>query len=287
MSQETESKKDVELIKKDVSTQVLAKINAFQAAGELRLPKDYSVENALKSAYIILTDPRNNLLVKCTKESVANALLKMVVWGLSPLKKQCDFIPYGDKLECSPEYTGNIAMAKRYGGLKHIKPNAVFKGDEFAWEVDCETGNKRIVTHKQTLDSISSNEVIGAYAVITMEDGTVDTEIMSMAQIRASWNQGATKGASPAHRNFPDEMAKKTVINRACKPLIRSSNDSILMPDDDDEQKLSVSQKHIQEADKNANIETVDFTEVSETEKAIDIADESTGEVSNEVKPLF
>ena len=67
-------------IKKDISAQVLAKIEVFRSAGELRIPKDYSPENALKSAYLVLTDPKNNLLVKCSKESVANAMLKMVVW---------------------------------------------------------------------------------------------------------------------------------------------------------------------------------------------------------------
>src|SRR5690554_4387057 len=97
----------VESVKKDVSTQVLAKIEAFKATGELKIPKDYSPENALKAAYLILSETKNSsnqfALQHCTKESIANALLKMVVWGLSPLKKQCDFIMYGNKLDCSIE----------------------------------------------------------------------------------------------------------------------------------------------------------------------------------------
>ena len=38
--------------------------------------------------------------------------------------------------------------------------------------------------------------------------------------------QGATKGQSPAHRNFPQEMAKKTVIGRACKLFVSTSDDA-------------------------------------------------------------
>lgn len=49
-----------------------------------------------------------------------------------------------------------------------------------------------------------------------------------MAQIRAAWGQGATKGGSPAHKNFAEEMAKKTVIGRACKAIINSSDDAWL-----------------------------------------------------------
>jgi recombination protein RecT len=45
--------------------------------------------------------------------------------------------------------------------------------------------------------------------------------------------QGATKGGSPAHKNFPDQMAIKTVISRACKTFISSSDDSALFDDDD------------------------------------------------------
>ena len=253
----------LELVKKDISAQVLARVEIFQKSGELRIPKDYSPENALKSAYLILTDPRNNLLAQCTKESAANALLKMVVWGLSPLKKQCDFIKYGDKLECTPEYTGNIVLAKRYGGLKDIKGNAIFEGDTFEFEVDPTTGRKRILKHTQTLESIGSKNIKGAYAVYEMNDGKIDVEIMNIVQIRDAWNQGATKGASPAHKNFPDQMAIKSVINRACKLIIRGSDDSALFSNDDE---TNVVDREIAE---NANVETISFEDVTPVAEVI------------------
>jgi recombination protein RecT len=224
--------------KKDISVQVLARIELFQKSGELRLPPNYSAENALKSAYLVLSDTKTKddkpVLEVCTKESVAESLLKMVVWGLSPLKKQCDFIAYGNKLQCSPEYTGNIILAKRYGNLEEINANAVFKGDEFVFENDVQTGRKRVIKHTQTLETFGSKEIIGAYAVMIFKDRTTKTEIMNMQQIRQAWEQGSAKGNSPAHRNFPDQMAIKTVINRACKSLIRSSDDAILYSDSND-----------------------------------------------------
>jgi len=51
---------------------------------------------------------------------------------------------------------------------------------------------------------------------------------MTMKDIRTAWNQGATKGNSPAHKNFPDQMAIRTVMNRAIKIEVASSNDSHL-----------------------------------------------------------
>lgn len=252
-------------IKKDISTQVLAKIDAFQKSGELTLPKDYNAENALKSAYIILSDPKNNILEKCDKGSVAEALLKMVVYGVSPIKKQCYFIPYGNKLECSISYAGNIVTAKRYGNLKSIKANAIFRGDVFEFQVDSETGRRKVTKHTQTLDSIGTNEIVGAYAVYELNDGTIDTEVMSINQIRMAWGQGGSKGASPAHKNFADQMACKTVINRACKLLISSSDDSILYDPLEDDKVIDVTAENVaHEIRTEANKENLDFDKASE-----------------------
>lgn len=252
-------------VKNDISVQVLSKIDAFQQSGELTLPKDYNVENALKSAYIILSDPKNNILAKCDKTSVAEALLKMVVYGVSPIKKQCYFIPYGEKVECSISYAGNIAIAKRYGNLKTIKGNAIFKGDTFEFEVDASTGRRKIIKHIQTIDTIGTNDIVGAYAAYELTDGTTDVEVMNIKQIQMSWGQGGSKGNSPAHKNFADQMAIKTAINRACKLLISSSDDSVLYDPLDDEKVIDVTDANVQhEIKKEANKETLDFSKVEE-----------------------
>jgi recombination protein RecT len=260
----TDVSKKVAVVKKDITVHVLAKVESFKNSGELKIPKDYSPENALKSAYLILAETSNkqgqNALTHCTQESIANALLKMVVWGLSPLKKQCDLIMYGKKLECSIEYTGNIALARRYGGLKNISGVSVRKGDEFEFEVDTATGRKKVTKHKQTLESLSG-EVIGAYAVKELMDGTFDTEIMNMNQIRKAWNQGAMKGNSPAHKNFPGQMSIKTVINRACKLLIRGSDDRVLgIGGDDNETTIDVVAEDVKsEIEENANTTVIEI----------------------------
>lgn len=232
--------------------QVLAKIKSFIETGDLRLPKDYSPENAIRSAYLVLLDHDKKPLENCTKESVCNALFKMTVLGLSPMKKQCDFIPYGTILKCNESYAGNIALAKRYGGLKRIKANAIFAGDVFEFEVGVD-GRRKIIKHTQTMESFGTKDLKGAYAICEMEDGTFDVEIMNMIQIRDAWNQGPMKGNSPAHKNFPDQMACKTVINRACKLLIRSSDDSVLMLDDDNDTKDITAESVKTEIKANAN----------------------------------
>lgn len=229
---------NVPVVQKDVVDSVLAKITKFEETGELKLPANYSAANALKSAWLILQETKDRsdrpALVVCTKESIANALLDMVVQGLSPMKKQCYFIVYGNKLTLQRSYLGTLAIAKRVGGVLTAVANCVYEGDGFIFSVDPQTGLKKIVKHEQTLETLDANKVKGAYAILVTDDGRVIVEIMNITQIKQAWMQGATKGGSPAHKNFGDEMAKKTVIGRACKLLIGMSDDSALFDEPDD-----------------------------------------------------
>lgn len=224
----------------NVSEQVLAKIEQFQADGGLTLPKNYSVENHMKSAWLVLqsTVDRNGkpALAICTKDSIANALFDMVLQGLSVSKKQGYFIVYGDKLEFQRSYFGTIALAKRAGGIVgEPVANVIYEGDEFIYQIDPKNGRISIVKHDQKIENIDNTKIKGAYALVTYPDGSTQCTIMSMAQIRAAWGQGATKGNSPAHKNFAEEMAKKTVIGRACKAIINSSDDAWLYDGKEDD----------------------------------------------------
>jgi len=223
-------------IEKTIADSVLRRIQTFTANKDIRLPENYSPENALKSAWLILLEAKDKdnkpVLEVCTKESIANALLNMVLQGLNPVKKQCDFIAYGTKLTMMREYHGTMALAKRYGGIKEAVGNVIFEGDEFEYSIDSR-GYKKVTKHIQGIDNIDAAKIKGAYAALLFEDSERQpfVEIMTMAQIRQAWMQGATKGASPAHKNFPDQMAIKTVIGRACKLFISSSDDSALFDD--------------------------------------------------------
>lgn len=254
-----------EAVKKDITVQVLDKINLFKNSGELTLPKDYSPENALKSAYLVLSEQKDkagkSVLESCTKPSIANALFSMVTWGLSPMKSQVYFIPYGDKLQISKSYLGNIAIAKRTAGVKEVNAVLVYKNDLFNIGVNPKTGIFEVIEHSTSLENINDAEIIGGYAVVIFNDGSVKTEIMNIKQVETSWNQGYAKGGSPAHKNFRGEMVKKTIINRALKTVIGSSDDSALY----DEQEITypTTESEVKlEIENKANAEVIDFEEI-------------------------
>lgn len=228
---------ELALLKKNITDSVMERITPMIDSKEIRLPANYSVGNALTSAFFDLQEIKvqgKSVLEVCSKSSIANALFKMSVWGLSSAKKQVAFIAYGDTLNCQPEYHGNIALAKRYGGVAQVNAGVIYKDDVFEYAVNAETGRKKIIKHTQSVENISDDQIKGAYAVLTFEDKSEPfLEVMSMDQIKKSWLQGAAKGGSPAHKNFPGEMAKKTVISRACKLFFTTSDDSALMDDDE------------------------------------------------------
>ncbi|NLV81872.1 MAG: recombinase RecT, partial [Synergistaceae bacterium] len=86
-------------MEKDISDQVFNRLHELEATGQLIFPPNYAVGNALKSAYLILQETKDKdgrpVLETCTKTSIANSLLDMVIQGLNPVKKQCYFIPFG------------------------------------------------------------------------------------------------------------------------------------------------------------------------------------------------
>lgn len=263
----------------NISEQVLSRIEQFQKDGSMILPKNYSVENHMKSAWLALQEvedkEHHKALQICTKESIANSLLDMVLQGLSVSKKQGYFIVYGNKLIFQRSYFGTIALAKRAGGIvSEPVANVIYDGDDFQYEIDPKTAKVAIVKHSQKLENIDNSKIKGAYTLVPLADGTTQVTIMSMQQIRAAWGQGATKGNSPAHKNFAEEMAKKTVIGRACKAIINSSDDAWLYDgkeDDADSDKASIQRDAAQHSDVQIiDTTAVEFDDVPETSSSTD-----------------
>ena len=225
---------------KNITDNVLNKINTLKECRAIKIPANYSPENALKSAWLVLqttvTGEKNGkkpVLEACTKDSIANALLDMVVQGLNPMKKQCYFIAYGNELKLSRSYMGTVAVAKTYAAVKKVDAFIIYEGDEFEFEIDAERGTRKIIKHKQSLDNFDQDKIKGAYAVVQFNDDMPNyIEIMSMNQIRKSWSKTKTGGA--VQKEFPEEMAKRTVISRACKMIINTSDDAVLFEDDEE-----------------------------------------------------
>lgn len=201
----------------------------------LSFPDDYNVANALTGAYLVLKETTDKsgkpILETCSQVSIANALMDMCVLGLNVQRKQGYFIAYGGKCQFQRSYFGNITIARRFG-LKDIHAEVIYEGDNFVYHID--DGNKVLDKHEQSIANIDNDKIVGAYAVVIMQDGTKMLEVMNMKQIKQSWQQGyGYKEGSGTHSKFADQMAKKTVINRALKQIINTHGDVFVQEADE------------------------------------------------------
>lgn len=220
-------------MQEETTQQIMERVTGWQETGEVVLPKGYHVGNAIKLAWLYLQTVENlqhqKAIDHCTKDSICNALLNMVINGEYP-QKHCYFIMYGNRLEWQERYLGKLMRAKRDTEIGKVNAQVIYEGDEFVYTID-ENGEKQLVKHVPNLANIDNTKILAAYAVVINKDGTRHIEVMTRTQIQKAWEQGAMKGKSGAHTNFTDQMCMKTVIQRACKIALDSTAD----PGDDDD----------------------------------------------------
>lgn len=254
---------------KQITDIVFNKVVDLQSKGAIDFPNNYSVGNALKSAYLILQEAKTRekkpVLQVCTQESIANTLLDMVVQGLNPTKQQCYFIPYGNQLTLSRSYLGTIALTKRLKGVKDVVAYPIYKNDKLDIGFDILTGKTKINEFKPSL-AHNIQELIGALGIIVGEKEPLYVEYMNMDQIKKAWEQGQMKGKSGAHINFADQMAIKTVINRICKRYVNTADDSDKIADLISKTAEEVDNELEIEMAENANVKELPLDEIEEVE---------------------
>lgn len=225
---ETVQAKNDDVMQRDITDSVLNRVSEMESQKQIKLPAMYNVGNALKSAWLkiqtVIDRDKRPALTVCTKISVANALLDMCIQGLTPAKNQCYFIVRGDQLTLMRSYFGTCAVLKRLDGVEEVFAQVVYEGDAFEYAID--KGNVVITKHEQSLANIDISKIVGAYSVI-IKHGVQRCEIMTIAQIKQSWTHTTNGGG--VQREYPDQMAKRTVINRGAKMYVNTSDDSDIL----------------------------------------------------------
>ncbi|WP_161498310.1 recombinase RecT, partial [Streptococcus suis] len=88
-----------------------------------------------------------------------------------------------------------------------------------------DNGRKVLESHETDWTN-QDNAIIGAYCIIEKVDGERILTVMTKKEIDRSWQQSKNKSVQNA---FPQEMAKRTVINRAAKQFFNTSDDSDIL----------------------------------------------------------
>lgn len=183
------------------------------------LPKGFNrdrfVLNCMSVIQDMLNDPKKmKSLQEVNPATIPVCFMKGAFLGLDFFNGECYAIPYGKVMKFQTDYKGEIKLTKRYSKnkIRDIFAKNVRKGDFFEESVD---GGRQNVVFKPM--PFSSEPIIGTFAVVFYEDGSMLYETMSVDEINRVRNAFSKARNSTAWEQTPGEMYKKTVLRRLTK----------------------------------------------------------------------
>lgn len=177
------------------------------------LPAGFKKERFILNAITVVSSHAKDFC-QINRNSIVLCLAKGAYLGLDFLKGECYAIPYGGVANFQTDYKGEIKLAKKYSRKKitDIYAKNVRRGDEF--EEVIRDGHQSI-NFKPV--PFSDEEIIGSFAVVLYEDGSMIYDTMSIKEIEKTRAVYSKAKNSQAWRESSGEMYKKTVIRRLLK----------------------------------------------------------------------
>lgn len=177
------------------------------------VPADFNKARFIQNAIALVAD--NEQLAKYPKTKLLPGLLKGAYMGLDFFQKDCFLVPYGETLQFQISYKGMIKMAERFAvrPINSIYAKVIREGDEFAEGVE---KNQPYINF--TPKPLNDGAIIGAFAVVEYQDGTIQYEVMNKNQLQNVKAMSKSQTGN-AWKMFPEEMYKKSVVKRLCKNI--------------------------------------------------------------------
>lgn len=173
------------------------------------LPAICKPERFMRIAVTAIT--KNPKLAECTQESLMGCLLDLAQLGIEADGRRAHLIPYGTTCTLILDYKGIVELVKRGGEVVTIHADKVCKNDDF--KVDMGEIKKHSIDYSR-----DRGEAYAYYAYAKMKDGSLQTEVMTKAEVEKIRQGSKGKNSSPWSQHF-DEMGKKTVFRRLAKWL--------------------------------------------------------------------
>lgn len=209
------------------------------------LPSHIPVERFVRT---VMTSIQSNPdLVRADKASLFSSATKCAQDGLLPDGREAAFVVFSTKDKASGEWIkkvqyipmvqGIMKKARNSGDINSIVAHVVRKNDDFSYDV----ASDKVPHHKPDWFG-ERGDVVGAYAIIHLKEGDPIVEIMSKNDIEAIRSRSKSKDSGPWVTDW-EEMARKTVIKRACKYAPSSTDkelSGVIERDEEDDDSLKL-----------------------------------------------
>ena len=199
---------------------------------------------------IITAVQLNPDLLRCDRRSLITAAMKAAQDGLLPDGREAALVKFTVSNKVGNEWikTDTVAYMPMVYGLRKkilqsgevadISANVVYRAEVEEGLFIYEEGSARALRHRPKLDlaeaQTADSEIVAAYSMATMKDGTVSYEVMrrfEIEKVRGASQTGSTtdKFGKPRQAKGPwvdwfGEMAKKSVMRRHSKTLPMSGD---------------------------------------------------------------
>lgn len=207
----------------------------FSRALPPHIPKDRFLRVLMTAVQTSMASNFTNLL-ECDRRSLWQAAMRAAQDGLLPDGREAAILKYGNAAQFIPMVAGIRKKARNSGEISTWDVHCVYKNDHFVLRL----GDSPSIEHTYDL-SQDRGELIGAYSVALLKDGSKSYEVMSINEIRAirdrsqawqAFKNGKIKSTPWASDEA--EMARKTVAKRHAKQLPSSADLDDLMRRDDE-----------------------------------------------------
>lgn len=178
------------------------------------LPSDFNQSRFLQNT-IALVENNPDLLKYNRKELLSNAL-RAAYLGLDFMNQEAWLVPYSGHIQFQIGYKGACKFVRKYSmkPIKAIFAKVVRKGDKIDYGND-ENG-KPYIEWKPV--PFNGEEPIGYFAEAIFEDDSILYEVMTPKEVQKIRNVSRCEQKGP-WVEWPEEMAKKTVLKRLCKHI--------------------------------------------------------------------
>lgn len=192
------------------------------------LPKTINFDKF--QAIVIAAVGSNPDLLECDRASLLKSCIQAAELGLSlnPTLGEGDILKVWNNrtkrndAQFRPRYMGLMKLARQSGEVVKIEAEIVRENDEFL----IQKGDEPRLEHRIKLGN--RGEMVGAYCIWTLKDGTKQFEVMDRDQILSIRDRSSAKTKDGRivgpWATDQEEMWRKTVVRRASKYMPRATD---------------------------------------------------------------
>jgi recombination protein RecT len=153
-------------------------------------------------------------ILQCTPESVIQAVLEAAQDGLEPTGARGGawLVKFGNEAQLIRDYRGVIRLIVGSGSATRVDAQEVRRGEAFSFQ----PAMPDPIRHE--IPAVRETEVLGAYALFWLPDGSKKAEYMTAAEIETTRQKSKAPG-SLMWKDFWGQGARKTVIKRGANYL--------------------------------------------------------------------